>query len=240
MIKHYFLTFVLFSFSISLIAQEIQNAENTSVTYPREKYILSLALLSQLDINSPSLQVGLDIKVNEWFGVHQELGFVNNWLNPFYTFWDNFASSKPKLKNGLIYIVEPRFYPLSKDRLFGSRFFISPSFNFRYVNIKRNEMVSRANGAYRQQLKFDINKLAYGGMIKVGFTTKLAKARPIQMVFGIGARYSQRFTNLPDNVSNENDINIIFPISKPKYRGNQWHPDAYLGMLLQLHYFTKK
>lgn len=238
MTKFYLLFLVFISIGLASFAQESDESFSSGVKYPREKHILSLSLLSQLDINNPSIQVALEHKITEWLGIHQELGFINNWLNPFYTFFDNQSSSSSKLKNGVKYIVEPRFYPLDKDELFGSRFFIAPSFNFRYVNIKRDELVFRFNNAFQQQMQYDVNKIVFGGMLKVGFTTKLRKAMPIQMVFGLGARSSQKFNNLPEDAERANGGGFFF--DSPRIEGTQWHPDAYFGMLLQLHDFQKK
>ena len=156
MIKKYLCT--LF-FAIILCTSFAQYSEEPSFNsidteFSRKKAILSLSLLSVLDINSPSISFGLDLKVAEWFGVHQELGYVNNWLNPAYHFVDIDASGREKNKNGLKYVLEPRFYPFDKEDLFRSRMFFAASFDFRYVNIGRNEFVERYNNSYFQKMKF--------------------------------------------------------------------------------------
>lgn len=208
-----------------------QSIENGTV---RDKYILSLSLLSQLDINSPSLQLGLDIKISEIVGIHQELGYINNWLNPIYAVIDQEYSQNYKLKNGVKYIFEPRFYPFNKEKKISKSMFFAPSFDFRYVNIIRNGWVGRYNFSYTQNLDYNVNKLAFGGMFKFGFTTKPKKRMPIDLVFGLGTRYSVKTNNLPDDAELINNSNGFFFVGASAIEGNQWHPACYFGMLLHL------
>lgn len=225
----------LFVLSFSFAQEETEEIPFQSIDneFAREKLIFSLSLLSQLDINSPSLTVGLDLKLNEWLGVHQELGYVNNWLNPFYNVLDEAASLRVKNKNGVKYVVEPRFYPFNKQLLFASRMFFAPSFDFRYVNIGRNEFVSRYNGSYTQKMKYSVNKLAYGAVLKFGFTTKLRKFMPIDMTFGLGARYTTKTNSLPDD-ANAIPVNNFLFSNSGLVSGNQWHPSVQFGMYLHL------
>lgn len=240
MIKKYLASFLCIAMLSFTFAQENEEPSFKSLDneYKRDKLILSLSLLGQLDINSPSLSLGLDLKVNEWFGVHQELGYVNNWLNPLYSLLDESSSLKTKNKNGVKYVLEPRFYPFNKQKIFASRLFFAPSFDFRYVNIGRNEFVSRFNGSYTQKMKYSINKLAYGGLFKFGFTTKLRKFMPIDMTFGVGARYSTKYNNLPLDADVLNGNNFVF--ANPTIKGNQWHPSVHFGLYLHLPVNKKK
>lgn len=230
---------LLFSLlTIGSFAQEeeisFQSIENESA---RDKFILSLSLLSQLDINTPSLQLGFDIKITETIGIHQELGYINNWLNPLYAYLDQEVSQNYKLKNGVKYIFEPRFYPFNKEKKISKSMFFAPSFDFRYVNIKRNSWVGRYNFSYRQNLDYHVNKLAFGGMFKFGFTTKPNKRMPIDLVFGLGTRYSTRSSNLPEDAEFINNGRGFFFSGRALVEGNQWHPAAYFGLLLHLPVF---
>lgn len=237
MINKYLLLFISFSFCIGLNAQENENDSDISFQSKsneivRPKAMLKLALLSQLDFNSPSLQLGLELKATKWLGIHQELGYVNNWLNPFYTLIDHSFSEKEKIKNGLKYIFDARFYPFNKESTFGSRIFFAPSFDFRYVVIQRKEWVTRAN-IYQQEMQYNVQKLAYGMHAKFGFTVAVNKAMPVDMVVGLGARHLTLSNNLPKDAQVSNGQNN-FLVGRPNIVGNFWYLSAYLGMLLHL------
>ncbi len=242
MINKYLLFILSCSFFLVVHAQENENdkdfafqSKNNEIVRP--KTMLKLALLSQLDFNSPSLQLGLELKATKWLGIHQELGYVNNWLNPFYTFIDHSLSEKEKIKNGLKYIFDARFYPFSKESTFGSRIFFAPSFDFRYVVIQRNEWIFRSN-SYRQKMRYNVQKLAYGMHAKFGFTVALEKAMPVDMVVGLGARYLSLRNNLPNDAQINNGQNN-FLISRPPINGDFWYPSVYFGMLLHLPIYKK-
>ena len=227
-----FIILFLFSF-LKIEAQNEVAFESVENKFEREKVILSLPLLTQLDFNSPSVGLALDLKVNKWLGVHQELGYINNWLNPFYAALDYSFSDRYLLKNGIKYVVEPRFYPFFKKGTFSSRIFFAPSFDFRYVNIDRKEWVSRNNASYQQFLNYKVDKLAFGGLVKFGFTTKIKKFMPIDFVFGLGARYTYYYNNLPVDAEQNNATNIFF-FGNPNIEGEMLHPSAHFGMYLHL------
>ncbi|MFT4644307.1 MAG: hypothetical protein ACI8ZX_000708 [Planctomycetota bacterium] len=209
-----------------------------ALAYERPVFTMKLALLSQLDFNSPSLQVGFEFRLAKWLGLHQEVGYVNNWLNPIYTLIDHRFSDNEKSKNGLKYIIEPRFYPFVSDRVFASRLFFAPSFDLRYVVINRDEWVTR-HQSFQQKLKYDVTRLAYGANVKFGITTSIKKRLPIEMVIGIGARYVALNNTLPDDVNISQGSNN-FLVQRPSIEGNSLHPSFYFGMLLHLVSSKKK
>lgn len=236
MTKHFF-SLIILSFVLVFQLKAQDEYTSTSITekpkFERNKHILSLSLLSQLDFNSPSLQFGYDLKLAEVVGLHQELGLVNNWLNPFYSFIDNSYSGRIKNKIGVKYVIEPRFYPFHSKSLMASRIFFAPSFDFRYVYTFRNEWVSRMNFTYQEKMTYGVQRISYGGTLKFGFSTKLKKATPIDFVFGLGARYVTRTNNLPE------DANLIFNgnnflFSPSDISGNVVLPTASFGMFLHL------
>lgn len=236
MIKYFIILFIIFLFS-SVFAQENEvnddiRFKTINLDYERPKLTFKLALLSQLDFNSPSLQLGLEFRLASWLGVHQEIGYVNNWLNPIYTLIDHSFSKRKKTKNGLKYIIEPRFYLFPKDKAFSSRLFFAPSFDFRYVVINRDEWVIRSN-AFQQKLKYDVTRKAYGLNAKFGMTTSIKKKLPIEMIIGVGARYVTLINTLPADAEIFQGSNN-FLIQRPSIEGNSWQPSAYFGMLLHL------
>ena len=235
MIKKYFLFIIISVFAININAQE-EDIEFKSIknNLERPTAIFKLSLLSQLDINSPSLQLGLELKLSKLIGIHQELGYVNYWFNPIYVALDQNFSQVAKNKNGLKYILEPRFYLFDKEKLFSSRIFFAPSLDFRYVVIQKKEWVSLNNNAYRRKMKYNIQRLAYGINAKFGFTTSIKKKIPIEMAIGIGARYVTLKNSLPDNstISSGNSNNFLFP--RPRIEGEFWTPSVYFGMLMHL------
>lgn len=235
MIK-YTLIALSFVFSYNINAQETEEEvlfeSSFSNHFERPKSMLKLALLSQLDFNSPSLQLGYEFKVHKNLGIHQELGYVNNWLNPIYALLDHNFSRKQKIKNGLKYILEPRFYIFGKDKAFSSRMFITPAFDFRYVVIQRKEWVTR-NLSFQQNMKYNVQKLAYGMHAKFGISTSVKKRMPIEIVLGIGARYTTLKNNLPDDATTTRGSNN-FLVPRPRIEGNFWSPSVHLGMLLHL------
>lgn len=233
MIRYIVVSFCLFLSVSKVLAQDEVSFKTNEDEFEREKIILSLPLLTQLDINSPSLGLALDLKLTKWLGVHQELGYVNNWLNPFYTSIDYSFSNRRLLKNGVKYVLEPRFYPFHNKSLFASRMFFAPSFDFRYVNIGRKEWVSRYNASYQQFLKYNVDKLAFGGLVKFGFTTNLKKKLPIDFVFGLGARYTYLYNNLPADATQTSSRNNIF-VGNPNIEGEILHPSVLFGMYLHL------
>lgn len=234
MIKKYLYLTICILFFLGAKAQDEFIFPSMNNEFQRDKVVLSLSLLSQLDFNSPALSFGLDLRATDWFGVHQELGFVNNWLNPFYAIIDQSYSDNNKFKNGVKYVLEPRFYPFKKDRLVSSAMFFAPSFDFRYVNINRNnEWVSRFNGSYNQKMNFAITKFAYGGQFRFGFSTGLKKFMPIDLVFGLGARYAVKSNNLPQDAEPLNN-SMGFLFTRTEISGSMWHPSASFAMMLHL------
>lgn len=224
-------------FSLNLQAQQ-EDEVNDDLSFKsiengldRPKTILKLALLSQLDFNSPSLQFGLEIKANDWLGIHQELGYVNNWLNPIYTLIDHRVSQREKIKNGFKYLFETRFYPFNKNKAFAGRMFFAPALDFRYVDIQRKEWV-RINNAYLQKIKYNVQRLEYGFNFKFGITTKVKKLMPIEMVIGLGVRYISLSNTLPENIEIQGQNNSF--VGRPPVEGSTWMPSAYMGMLLHL------
>lgn len=237
MIKNLFLLLLSTFFVVASFAQEDQIVDeihfNTiNLEYERPKVIFKLALLSQFDFNSPSLQVGLEFKLTRWLGLHQEVGYVNNWLNPIYSVIDHNFSQLEKSKNGVKYIIEPRFYPFVSDRVFASRLFFAPAFDFRYVVINRAEWVTR-NQAFQQYLKYDVTRMAYGFNVKFGITTSIKRKLPIEMIIGVGARYITLTNTLPDGTSVSNGSNN-FLIQRPNVDAEFWQPSFYFGMILHL------
>jgi hypothetical protein len=237
MIKKIIFLTVLLSFFINNINAQEDYIEFDSIKseFQRKKIIIKLALLSQLDVNSPSLQIGLEIKLSEFVGIHQEFGYVNNWLNPLYTLTDHNYSQKHKIKNGFKYILEPRFYLFNKDKIFSSRLFFAPALDLRYVVIQRKEWVT-VNNSFQQNMRYNVRKLAYGFNLKFGFTTSIRKKIPIEIAVGLGARYVTLKNTLPANAIIGSGVNN-FIFGRPKIEGNYWFPSAYFGMLLQLPVF---
>jgi len=234
MIRYILFSFCLFLSVSNILAQDEVSFKGIDNIYEREKIILSLPLLTQLDINSPSLGLALDVKLTKWLGVHQELGYVNNWLNPFFATLENSASDRNVLKNGVKYVIEPRLYPFYKKGAFASRMFFAPSFDFRYVNIGREEWMFRNNFSYRQLMKYKVNKLAYGGLVKFGFTTNVKKFMPVDFVFGLGARIAYLSNNLPDDASRDNNTTGLFFLGNSIIEGEVLHPSVLFGIYLHL------
>lgn len=238
-------TFLFFLFSIVFYnnsfsqdsEKELDSFRSINNEFNRPKLIYKLALLSQLDFNSPSLQFGLEISLSDRIGLHQELGYVNNWLNPIYTLIDHEFSKKIKIKNGFKYIIEPRFYVFNQNKLFFSKMFFAPAFDFRYVVIQRKEWLN-VNNLFRQNFKYNVQKLEYGLNLKFGFTTSIKKLLPIEMVVGVGARYISLTNTLPFTSSVSQGANN-FLVRRPAIEGSYFDPSIYIGMLMQLP-FQKK
>lgn len=243
MIKNYIIIlFSTFCF-VSTFAQEEEftndvHFQTIDFEYERPKVIFKLALLSQLDFNSPSLQFGLEFKIAKWLGLHQELGYVNNLLNPFYTIIDHSISERVKIKNGIKYIIEPRFYPFISDHVFTRRLFFAPSFDFRYVDIQREDWVTRKQ-AFQQKMKYNVTRMAYGINAKFGMTTSIKRILPIEVAIGLGVRYVTLKNTLPADAEISQTSNNFF-FSRARMEGDSWHPSFYFGMLLHLVSSKKK
>ncbi len=234
--KYLFITLCLL-FSVNSFTQESDNDDlsfNSIVNnIQRPKLIYKLSLLSQLDFNSPSLQVGLEVRLSDLVGLHQELGYVNNWLNPVYALIDHEFSKKEKIKNGFKYIFEPRFYFFSENKNETlNRMFFAPALDYRYVVIQRNEWITREM-SYQQKILYNVSRMEYGLNLKFGFTTSVKSKMPVEMSFGLGARYITLTNTLPPYSSINQGANNFLAL-RPAVDGNFWNPSAYIGLLLHL------
>lgn len=233
-----FVIICLFLFVFQCFYAQLQDDSlsfNDTQKFKRVSY--KVPLLSILDFTAPSLNFGIELRISKSFGLHQEVGFVSNFINPLYYSVQvaNLDDDERRVNNGFKYWIEPRWY-FFKDC---SSMFIAPSFNYRYNVYNHDEWLFRNsnNGGFRQKYEFSRRFNYYAFLLKYGDSIETDFNFSVEIYLGIGYRILNisESENLPGDARLGN--NNSFFSTGIRRSGSYFGVAAQLGLALK---FNKK
>jgi hypothetical protein len=219
-LKTLLLSTTMFVFGGTLYAQPETTDEVVTKDYTREKFAFKVPIFSFMDFTSPSLNFGIENKVSERLGIHQELGYINSYFNPLY------QAVYLRNTHGLKYWIEPRIYlnPTKKSHLF-----IAPSVYYKYYISNHSEEMLRYGGQYIEMMDYTRFHHQLSFLFKAGKSFKVDKGNvAIDLVGGLGYKYLWISSNLPSDAEF-----FQFVMISPRPTGFYIRPVAYFGMAIR-------
>ncbi len=222
---------VLVCFIIALkfsFAQE--ETERKSLTKEAHKYNIAykVPLNSWLDFVNPSLNFGVEKTFSSKFSLYQELGYVNDNLNPLYDY------ILPRNFNGVKVLIEPMLY-LNHNR--SSSLFLTPALLYVFTSEQLDDYeFSRFDGQYFQQFDYKEHKHIVSLTPKVGVNIiKPEKMVGFEFSAGIGVRVIHLASNdIPDDAfknKNNNDTQWLFSSLRKDF-GTYVRPNVSISIAL--------
>jgi hypothetical protein len=162
--------------------------------------------LSSFLNNYQALQFNYAKGISESMDLNMELGYIYR------------AENREDCK-GVRVRMQPRFR-ISSDPSF-SRFYISPLFQYRYTNASVENIFSRFDGAYYQQITHtEVNNM-FGIGAMIGSFFKLSEHLYINWAFGLGMNFSKiSFPDVPSDAKWQAEFEDIFFLSEKAYDYN--------------------
>lgn len=193
----------------------------------REKFSVKIGIFPILDFSSPSINVGIENRLGPRVGLHQEVGYINNYINPVYNWFYRDAFEAERNIHGIKYFLEPRFY--IKDRV-NPYLFIATSVFYKYFTSNTEVEMMRFNGQYFEMMNFRRNLHQLSFLVKVGNTVDIDSDRvAIDLSGGIGWRRFWVSDNLPPDAQPAQNRLLL---QRPNGQYNR--AILYLGMAVRI------
>lgn len=193
----------------------------------REKFSVKIGILPIMDFVSPSLNIAVENRLSQKLGLHQEVGYINNYINPIFNFLYKESFEATRNINGVKYFVEPRIY--FKPRI-NPHLFFAPSIYYKFFTSNTEVEMMRFNGQYFQMMDFRRNLHQLSFLLKVGNTIDIDSEKlGMDLSGGIGLRHFWINDNLPADAQPAQNRLIL---QRPN--GQYWRPVIYLGMALRI------
>lgn len=216
--KKWVVIFLVFS-SLFAVAQEdsLSFKHKASVNY-------KIPLLSWLDITSPSVNFGVEVRLTKRFSLYQEVGYINYRVNKL------FYEMEPRKVQGFKINFEPRFHMHTRKN---KSLFLTPSIFYKYDNeFIKDAHFWRHEGQYIQLIDYSRirNMLAITPKFGFQFFNK-NKAVGFEVSSGIGFRmlniaYSKN--DIPNDATLSDRFSGTFFLKRD--RGTFYRPNFFIGL----------